>query len=430
MTPRLIKNARLLDSRGMRPGWIATDGARILATGDGDAACCVCATAGDDVWDARGAIVTPGLIDSHVHFREPGMEHKGTIASESRAALAGGITTVFDMPNTKPATTTAEALEAKLLQGRRTSAVHYRAFLGITPGGLGELRKVDPADIPGVKIFLGTSTGAMACPDASELRDVLLYCADHGIVAVVHAEDNDIIARNTAEAVARYGSREDVPGAMHHLIRSEEACLRASAAAVEMAHRTGCRIHLAHISTAREARELLDAGPTAGKLVTAETTPLYLDPYLADPAHRTERHKVNPAIKTEADVWELHAALADGRIDTIATDHAPHLLKEKAGGALTAASGAPQIQFAVQILGMFLPLNRIVSKMTCGVADVFGIEGYGTFATGHPADFTIIRQIAAHTITDEDVVSACGWTPFAGRTVRHEVKAFVGGIDS
>ena len=265
MTPRLIKNARLLDSRGMRPGWIATDGARILATGDGDAACCVCATAGDDVWDAQGAIVTPGLIDSHVHFREPGMEHKGTIASESRAALAGGITTVFDMPNTNPATTTAAALEAKLLQGRRTSAVHYRAFLGITPGGLDELREVDPADIPGVKIFLGTSTGAMACPDASELRDVLLYCADHGIVAVVHAEDNDIIARNTAEAVARYGSREDVPGAMHHLIRSEEACLRASAAAVEMAHRTGCRIHLAHISTAREARELLERGTDGGE---------------------------------------------------------------------------------------------------------------------------------------------------------------------
>ncbi len=414
---------------GIRRGWIKTDGSSITETGTGDAP----AGISGEKLDAGGAYIAPGLIDSHVHFREPGLEYKATIASESRAAAAGGITTVFDMPNTSPATTTVETLRAKNELGRNTSAVHYHAFFGATPGCMSELKKLRQGDTPGIKIFLGTSTGAMHAPAGSELDDVLRWCADNGLPAVVHAEDNNVIADNTAAAVARYGSREAVPVAEHHRIRSGEACLRSAAAAVEMALRTGAHLHLAHISTAREARELLDAGPTSGKQITAETTPMYLDPYLADEAHRSGLHKINPAIKTHDDAEELRKALADGRIDTIATDHAPHLLSEKQGGALTAASGAPSIQFAVPLLLSFLPLDLVVARMSAGVADVFGRPGlgipglgnYGSLTPGAPADFTMISPVDPYTITDTDVISPCGWTPFAGRTLAHTAKAII-----
>lgn len=420
----LIHNAILVDRKGTRRGWLKTDGEIITLVGSGDPTPFDLFD-DDEIIDAGGAYVCPGLIDSHVHFREPGLEHKATIAGESRAALAGGITTVFDMPNTIPATTTAEALWEKNKLGQATAATHYRAFFGATPGAMSQLAKLRPGDTPGIKIFLGTSTGAMSSPLQSELEDVMRWCADHRMPVVVHAEDNDIIAANTAAAVSRYGSREAVPVSEHHRIRSAEACLRSAAAAVELAHRTGAHLHIAHISTAVEARELLDKGPTLGKTVTAETTPMYLDPWLADEVHRDNRHKINPAIKTPADAEELRNALADGRIDTIATDHAPHLLSEKQGGALTAASGAPSIQFAVPMLLNYLPVELVVSKMSAGVSDVFRLEDYGTLAVGQPADITVISPSEEYTVDESDILSSCGWSPFTGRTVAHRTKAYV-----
>lgn len=420
----LIKNAILLDRKGRRNGWIQTDGSTIIATGEGEPDENIVAS-DNEIIDACGAYVCPGLIDSHVHFREPGLEYKATIAGESRAALAGGITTVYDMPNTKPATTTAEALWAKNRLGQETASTHYRAFFGATPGCMAELNKLRPGDTPGIKIFLGTSTGAMSAPAGRELEDILRWCADHGLPAVVHAEDNDIIAANTAAAISRYGSREAVPVSEHHRIRSAEACLRSAAAAVELAHRTGAHLHIAHISTAAEARELLDRGATAGKLVTAETTPMYLDPWLADENHRSGLHKINPAIKTIADAEELRAALADGRIDTIATDHAPHLLSEKEGGALTAASGAPSIQFAVPLMLTYLPIDLIVAKMSAGVADVFGLGDYGTLTPGQAADLSIITPTDDYIISEQDIISSCGWSPFTGRKLSFRTDAMV-----
>ncbi len=420
----LIKNAILLDRKGRRNGWIQTDGSTIIATGEGEPDENIVAS-DNVIIDACGAYVCPGLIDSHVHFREPGLEYKATIAGESRAALAGGITTVYDMPNTKPATTTAEALWAKNRLGQETASTHYRAFFGATPGCMAELNKLRPGDTPGIKIFLGTSTGAMSAPAGRELEDILRWCADHGLPAVVHAEDNDIIAANTAAAINRYGSRETVPVSEHHRIRSAEACLRSAAAAVELAHRTGAHLHIAHISTAAEARELLDRGATAGKLVTAETTPMYLDPWLADENHRSGLHKINPAIKTIADAEELRAALADGRIDTIATDHAPHLLSEKEGGALTAASGAPSIQFAVPLMLTYLPIDLIVAKMSAGVADVFGLGDYGTLTPGQAADLSIITPTDDYIISEQDIISSCGWSPFTGRKLSFRTDAMV-----
>lgn len=417
----IIYNACLIDAEGRRHGWVRTDGHTIVATGTGTPDL----SSDSEAIDARGGYLCAGLIDSHVHFREPGLTHKATIAGESRAALAGGITTVYDMPNTVPATTTVEALRAKTVLGRATAATHYRAFFGATPGCMGELKKLRPGDTPGIKIFLGTSTGAMGAPTGSELEDVLRWCADNGLPAVVHAEDNDLIAANAAAEIARYGSREAVPVSRHHIIRSAEACLRSAAAAVELAHRTGAHVHIAHISTAAEARELLQPGSTAGKLVTAETTPMYLDPWLADPENRSCLHKINPAIKTEADAAELRAAVADGRIDTLATDHAPHLLGEKQGGALTAASGAPSLQFAVAMMLEYLPAELIIEKMTSGVAAVFGLGRYGRLEAGSPADLTLVSSSEPHIITDGNVLSSCGWTPFAGRTISHSTRAFV-----
>lgn len=418
----LYCNAIITDRRGMRRGWVRTDGSKITATGEGDPADMSGAT------DLHGAYLCPGFIDSHVHFREPGLEYKATIASESRAALAGGITTVFDMPNTIPTTTTVEALRDKNGLGARSAATHYKAFFGATPGCMDELRKLRPGETPGIKIFLGTSTGAMQSPEGNELFDVLRWCADNGLPAVVHAEDNDIIAANTARAIARYGSREAVPVGEHHRIRSEEACLRSAAAAVELALRSGAHLHLAHVSTAREARELLSPGPTKGKQITAETTPMYLDPVLADEANRCGLHKINPAIKTPDDADELRKALADGRIDTIATDHAPHLLKEKEGGALTAASGAPSVQFAVPVLLSYLPVELIVAKMTAGVADVFGYAGYGNIEPGATADFTLISPSDSYEISAPMILSPCGWSPFAGRSLKYTASGILSSL--
>lgn len=376
----------------------------------------------EEVIDARGAYLIPGLVDSHVHFREPGLSHKATVQSESLAAAAGAITTVFDMPNCNPATTSAGAFEAKM-EHAATCGCHtrYAAIPGVVPGAFKELKKIDPSRIPAVKIFLGTSTGAMAAPEGAELEAVMRYCATVGLPVMVHAEDNALIEAATAAAVARYGSADKVPVSLHHEIRSRKACLRSAAAAVELAERFGTRLHLAHVSTAQEVHELLSEGPAKGKLITAETTPLYLDPYLADAAHRTSLHKVNPAIKTPEDAEALRKALSTGAIDTIATDHAPHLLQEKLLPGITAMSGAPSVQFAVPLMLTYLPMFRIVQKMTVGPAEVFGFER-NILNEGSVADMSLVRRVPSYEITDEQVVSKCGWTPFAGRTVDYRVE--------
>lgn len=420
--PELIYNATIIDSLGMRHGWVATDGTQITNTGTGDAPEELIRRPGAK--NALNAFLIPGLIDSHVHFRQPGLTRKGNIATESLAAEAGGITSVFDMPNTIPPTTTVEALIEKIELGKKLSAVNYHAFFGATPGCLPQLRKLDPKTTPGIKIFLGTSTGAMQAPDNIELLEVFSWCAINGKTAVIHAEDNEIIAQNTQHLITKYGGPENIPVQMHHIIRSHNACFAAAARAVELAHKTGAHIHLAHISTAREARELLSPGPTKGKTVTAETTPLYLDPILAIPENRTSLHKINPAIKTPEDREELIKALADGRIDTIATDHAPHQLFEKQGSALTAASGAPSVQFALQIMLTYLPIELIVEKMTAGPATVFGIDNYGALTPGASAQMAIVSKTYPHIIAAHDIISPCRWSPFEGRTYNHKIETF------
>lgn len=414
---KLIHNALLPD--GTR-GWLLADESVVVDVAAGDVPADRAAMA-DETIDAGGARLIPGLTDTHVHFREPGLTAKGTIASESRAALAGGISTVCDMPNTVPATTTADALRQKVDYGRRVSAVHYHAFYGAVPGCMAEVVRFAPGEIPGVKVFLGASTGAMACPAPAELLELMRWCAEHGLPVMVHAEDNDIIARNAAEAVARYGSAEAVPVGMHHRIRSAEACLKATEGAIDMALRTGAHLHIAHVSTAAELSLLAD-GPVGGKQITAETTPMYMDPWLADEAHRSSLHKINPAIKTPADAEALRAAVLSGRIDTIGTDHAPHLRADKQGGALTAASGAPSVQFALQRMLEYMPPDVVVERMTAAPHAIFGIGSDGRLRPGAPADLVLVRRCAPFVIDDSMVLSPCGWTPFAGLPVSHTVQ--------
>lgn len=416
----IVYNAKIVDCGGTRHGWIKVTDGKIEATGEGTPAGSLLDAEGECV-DARGAYLIPGLVDTHVHFREPGLEYKGNIESESLAAVAGGVVTVFDMPNTKPATTTELELANKVYRIERLGAYcRVEPLMGLVPGAMQELKRLYPENNAAVKLFLGTSTGAMASPDDAELGDVFHFCADHGLPIIVHAEDNDIIARNMQEMLARYGSPEAIPVEAHEIIRSGEACLRSSERAVELAERYGTRLHLAHVSTAEEVENLLSEGPTQGKLITAETTPLYLES--AWPG-RNGRHKVNPAIKGARHAEALAKALVTGAIDTIATDHAPHLLEEKMLPGITAMSGAPSVQFALPVMLRYLPIETVVRKMTAGPRDVFGLRCTTELVPGAAADFVMVEECEPHELSDSDVLSQCRWTPFAGITVRHRVAA-------
>lgn len=432
MSRTLIYNALLLDGTGATPrhGWLMTDGGTIAATGEGNPAPCLTA---DERVDAEGAFLIPGLIDTHVHFREPGLSDKGTIAGESLAAVAGGITEVFDMPNTVPPTVTAALVEEKEALARACGCLtRYHALMGLVPGNSAQLRLLDPESTYAVKLFLGTTTGAMSAPGLTETEEAFRICAELGYPIIVHAEDNAVIDANLRAVLAtRQCTAAELDAVYyHHRIRSAEACLRSSAAAVELAERFGTRLHIAHVSTAREVRELLADGPVKGKLVTAETTPMYLDPVLADEAARTVYHKINPAIKTVEDAEALRHALLTGAIDTIATDHAPHQRKDKLAPGLTAASGAPSVQFALPLMLTYLPLSLIVSKMHAGPVEVFGLrcDSACGLEPGARADLALVKECEPYTITDSDVLSPCGWTPFVGRELRHRVvRTYVGG---
>ena len=432
MSRTLIYNAVLIGGTGApgHRGWLMIEGDVVAASGSGAPEPSIMA---DERVDAEGAYLIPGLIDTHVHFREPGLTEKGTIAGESLAAVAGGITEVFDMPNTVPPTTTAALVEAKEALAHASGCLtRYHALMGLVPGNSAQLRLLDPDTTYAVKLFLGTTTGAMSAPGRAETEEAFRICADLGYPIIVHAEDNAVIDANLRAALAaRQCTAAELDAVYyHHRIRSAEACLRSSAAAVELAERFGTRLHIAHVSTAREVRELLSEGPVAGKLVTAETTPMYLDPVLADEAARTVYHKINPAIKTAEDAEVLRGALLTGAIDTIGTDHAPHRRQDKLAPGLTAASGAPSVQFALPLMLTYLPLTLIVNKMHAGPVEAFKLRydsPYG-LEPGARADLTLVKECDPYTISDTDVLSPCGWTPFAGRQVHHRIlRTYVAG---
>lgn len=408
----LIHNATFPD--GSR-GWLSADGAVIAARGTGDAPAQLLAEASEAV-DARGALLMPGAIDAHVHFREPGLTAKATIASESAAALAGGVTSYIDMPNTVPPTVTLGAWADKMERAASTSVSNYAFMLGATAGNLTELQRADYSAVAAVKVFMGSSTGNMLLDDDSPLRAVF---ADQPGRIVVHAEDQGVIDAN----LRRFSPLPDPADMMWHTrIRSSEACVRATERALGLASRYGARLHVAHVTTAAEAA-LFDAAPgPAGKTITAEVSPHHLLHCCDDYPRLGARIKMNPAVKTAADRDALRRALLDGRLDIIATDHAPHLLADKAGDVLHAASGAPMAQFSlVTMLDLFDPAT-VALRMAEAPATLFGIRGRGRLEPGYYADLVLVERLAEpHTITDADVQSLCGWTPLRGYATRHRV---------
>ena len=379
----------------------------------------------DETIDASGCYVLPGVIDDHVHFREPGLTAKADIESESRAAAAGGVTSYFDMPNCVPQTTTVEALEEKYALAAKKSHVNYAFFYGVTNDNAESLSKLDGHRIPGVKLFMGSSTGNMLVDKQEALERVFMNCK---LPLMAHCEDTDIINRNMANAQEAWG--EDPPVALHAMIRSEEACLSSTQKAVALAKKYGTRLHVAHISTAEELEMLspysTDHDSVATK-ITAEACVGHLFFTQLDHERLGSRIKVNPSIKTPVDQYMLRQALTDGRIAVIGTDHAPHLLAQKEGGCAKAASGMPMIQFSlVTMLELVdegvLTIARMVELMCHNPARLFGVEHRGFLRKGCRADIVIVRPKSPWTVTRDNILSKCGWSPMEGHEYQWKVE--------
>lgn len=416
----LIHNVEIVNEGERFYGHVLVDGEFISAVGRGDYAGQL--PPDTTLIDGHGKLLLPGVIDTHVHFRDPGLTHKADMESESRAAVAGGVTSFIDMPNTKPATTTVEALEAKLRHASEVSLANYGFFIGATSDNLDQLKAADYTRCAGVKLFMGSSTGGMLVDSLDIMKRIM---AEVPALMAVHAEDEGLLRKRREAVVARYG--EDLPMEFHPVIRGHEVCVKASTDAVELARHMNHRLHLLHVSTAAEL-DLLQPGRPQGKLVTAETCPQYLAFSDEQYSMLGARIKCNPAIKRPADRDALRQAVIDGRIDTIATDHAPHLLEEKRGTALTAVSGMPLIQFSLTLMlqmaseGLF-EIEDVVEKMCHNPAVIYDIDRRGFIRPGYYADLVLVdNDCEPYTITDAWALSKCGWTPLSGLTVANKVS--------
>lgn len=424
----LIEGGTIVNEGRTFDGTIVVDGKNILSITEGSTRPDVPV---DETIDASGCFVLPGIIDDHVHFREPGLTDKADIDSESRAAAAGGVTTYFDMPNCVPQTTTLEALEEKFRLAAQKSHVNYSFFFGATNDNYDLFGQLDPRRIPGIKLFMGSSTGNMLV-DRREALDRIFATA--GLPIMAHCEDTAIINRNMASAKQRFG---DDPDVRHHPeIRSEEACYESTRLAVELAQKHHARLHVAHVTTAREL-ELFgerrnERGERReekgeGREITAEATVSHLYFSDRDYAQLGTRIKCNPAIKTEADREALQQALTDGRITVIGTDHAPHLLSQKEGGCARAVSGMPMIQFSlVTMLELVdrgvLSVERLVELMCHNPARLFGVSQRGFLRPGYRADLVMVRPDRAWTLTKDRILSKCGWSPMEDHTFMWQVE--------
>lgn len=371
----------------------------------------------DETVDATGCFVFPGIIDSHVHFREPGLTRKADMESESRAAAYGGVTSFFDMPNTQPQTTTLEALEEKFALATKKSHVNYSFFFGATNENASLFSQLDTHRIPGIKLFMGSSTGNMLV-DRQEALERIFATAPLPIMA--HCEDTTIINRNMARVQAEFGP--DPVVSFHPVIRSEEACYQSTLTAVELARKHRARLHVAHLTTAREL-ELFESN---NSYITAEATVAHLFFSDRDYARLGTLIKCNPAIKRPADREALRKALSDGRITTIGTDHAPHELADKQGGCAKAASGMPMIQFSlVTMLELadqgVLTLERLVELMCHNPARLFSVRERGFIRQGMKADLVIVKPNAPWTVSEEMIQSRCKWSPMTGHTFNWKV---------
>lgn len=379
------------------------------------------------VMDAEGRLLIPGMIDDQVHFREPGSMNKADIHSESRAAVAGGITSFMDMPNTNPNTVTLEALEDKYRIAAEKSVANYAFYLGATNDNIDVIRALDPKQACGIKVFMGSSTGNMLVDSEQALDQIF---RDAPVLIATHCEDSPTIELNEAAAREKYG--EDVPMSMHPEIRSEEACYLSSSFAVDLAKRHDTRLHVLHLTTAREM-ELFETKPLDEKRITAEVCVHHLFFSDQDYALKGAFIKCNPAIKKPSDRDALRQALKEGRIDVVATDHAPHLLKDKMGNYFQAPSGLPLVQHALPMMlelcrDEYLSLDMLVEKTSHAPARLFNIEERGYLREGYWADLVLVDYDKPFRVERDDVLYKCGWSPLEGMRLRSSIIAtFVNG---
>ena len=425
MKKTLIKNARVVNEGNIKKRDILIDGDIILKISKS-----INVNATDvNVIEADNNYLIPGLIDDQVHFREPGLTHKATIETESKAAVAGGITSFIEMPNTVPQSTTIAKLEEKFLIAKNTSWANYSFMFGGTNDNLNEILKVDPKNVAGLKLFLGSSTGNMLVDNPDVLEEIFKKT---DLLISVHCEDEKTIKDNLEIYLDKYG--DDIPIEMHPKIRNEEACYISSSKAIELAKKTGARLHVFHLSTKKETNLFSNDKPLLEKKITAEVCVHHL--WFSEEDYKTKgtRIKWNPAVKSKKDRDGLWEALLDDRIDVIATDHAPHTIEEKRNKYTQAPSGGPLVQHAlVALLEMYhngkISLEKIVEKACHNPAILFQIKERGYIREGYKADLVLVDLKSPWTVHKENILYKCQWSPFEGTTFKSKVThTFVNGI--
>ena len=422
MEKTLLKNARMVSDGKIAEGDLLIEGNRIARIGRD------LSDATARVIDLEGNYLLPGLIDDQVHFREPGLTHKGDIASESRAAVAGGITSFMEQPNTVPQTTTLKKLEEKFEMGARSAYANYSFPLGGTNDNLEEIKRLDKNACSGIKLFLGSSTGDMLVDDQTVLERIFRSTE---MVICAHCEDEATIRGNAARYAEQYG--EDIPMKYHPQIRSEAACYLSSSQAIALARETGARLHVFHLSTGKETALFRNDIPLSEKKITAEACIHHL--WFSDADFETKGAfiKWNPAVKTATDREQLWEAVLDDRIDVLATDHAPHTLEEKAQPYVRCPSGGPLVQHVLPALmekfkAGVIPLETIVQKMCHNPAILFNVRERGFIREGFYADLTVVAPNTPWTVTKENILYKCGWSPFEGQRFHASVLyTFVNG---
>jgi dihydroorotase len=419
----LIKNATIVNENMIFKGDVLIENEIIIAISSE-----ITPTKNVEIIDAKGRYLIPGFIDDQVHFREPGLTHKATIATESRAAIAGGITTFIEMPNTVPQAVTQNLLEDKFKIAAKDSYANYSFMFGGTNNNLEELLKTDPEKVAGIKLFLGSSTGDMLVDNQEVLEKIF---SSTKMIISVHCEDEATIKKNTATYIEKYG--DDIPMKYHPAIRSEEACYLSSSKAIALAKKTGARLHVFHLSTEKETHLFRNDIPLEEKQITSEVCIHHLWFSDQDYEEKGTHIKWNPAVKTEADRQGLWKALLDDRIDVLATDHAPHTLEEKNNSYTKAPSGGPLVQHAVialleKVKEGIIPIEKLVEKMSHNPAKLFQIEKRGFIKEGYFADLVLIDTNKPQTVSKDNILYKSGWSPFEGSTFSSTIThTFVNG---
>lgn len=419
----LFKGAHIVNEGEVKVGDVLVSRDRITTVGkDLDAG-----TA--EVVNAKGMWLMPGIIDDQVHFREPGLTHKANLSTESRAAAAGGVTTFMEMPNTVPQALTQRLLEDKYERAAEVSAVNYSFFMGASNNNLEEVLKTDPKKVCGVKVFMGSSTGDMLVDERKILEGIF---KESPTIVATHCEEEAVVRANMAAAKERYG--ENVPIDRHPIIRSAEACYESSSKAVELAAKVGTRLHILHISTAKELDLFDGTKPLSEKKITAEACIHHLWFTDADYADKGTYIKWNPAVKTVNDRDAIRAALLDGRIDVIATDHAPHTIEEKSESYFKAPSGGPLVQHGLPAMldlvhKGHISVEKVIDLMCHRVAELFEIKDRGYIREGYKADIVLVNPNDGWTVTEDNIMYKCGWSPFTGHTFKSRVEGtWVNGV--